>query len=75
MKYILTIDTEKKEVSVNLDRPIILRTGAESLVEIEQRRRILREYENTNFPDWLYDEVLTIEGKLSGENERDKTVQ
>lgn len=75
MKYILTIDTEKKEVSVNLERPIFLRTGAESLVEVEQRRRVLREYENTNFPDWLYDEVLTIEAKLSGENARDKTVQ
>lgn len=31
MKYILTIDTKKKEISVNLDRPIFLRSGDESL--------------------------------------------
>ena len=46
MKYILTIDTEKKEISVSLDRPIFLRTGDESLMELECRKRIFGEYKN-----------------------------
>lgn len=67
MKYILTIDTEKKEISVSLDRPIFLRTGDESLMELECRKRIISEYANTNLPDWLHDEVASIQRKLESE--------
>ena len=64
MKYILTIDTKKKEVSGNLDYPIFLRTGCESPMELERRKRIISEYENANLPDWLHDEVASIQKQL-----------
>ncbi|GAB1476874.1 hypothetical protein MASR2M70_17100 [Bacillota bacterium] len=64
MKYILTIDAEKKEVSVSLDRPIFLRTGDESPMELARRKRIISEYEKVNLPDWLHDEVVIIQKKL-----------
>jgi hypothetical protein len=67
MKYILTIDAEKKEVSVSVDRPIFLRTGDESLMELERHKRIISEYENANLPDWLHDEVAIIQRKLEYE--------
>lgn len=67
MKYILTIDTEKKAVSANLDRPIFLRTDCESPMELERRKRISREYKNAALPDWLHDEVVNIQRKLEYE--------
>ncbi|WP_312644359.1 hypothetical protein [Hydrogenoanaerobacterium sp.] len=67
MKYILTIDTEKKEIFVSLDRPIFLRTGDESLMELECRKRIFGEYKNATTPDWLHDEVASIQRKLESE--------
>lgn len=67
MKYILTIDTEKKEISVNLDRPIFLRTGDESPMELGRRKRIISEYENVNLPDWLHNEGVIIQRKLESE--------
>ena len=67
MKYILTIDTEKKEVCAHLDYPIFLRTGNESLIELERRKRIISEYANANLPDWLHDEVANIQNQLEYE--------
>lgn len=67
MKYILTIDTKQNEVSVNLDWPIFLRTGDESLVELERCERIFREYKNATLSDWLHDEVAIIQRKLECE--------
>lgn len=67
MKYILTIDTEKGAVSANLDRPIFLRTGDESPMELEHRKRIYREYKNATLPGWLHDEVVIIQRKLECE--------
>lgn len=64
MKYILTIDTEKKAVSANLECPIFLRTGCESPMELECRKQISREYKNATLPDWLHDEVVNIQRKL-----------
>lgn len=64
MKYILTIDSEEKEVSANLDYPIFLRTGCESPMELERRKQIISEYENAKLPDWLHDEVAIIQRKL-----------
>lgn len=61
MKYMLTIDTEKKEISVSVDRPIFLRTGDESLMELERRKRIISEYTNARLPDWLQDKVASIQ--------------
>lgn len=67
MKYILTIDTEKGAVSANLVRPIFLRTGDESLMVLECRKRIFGEYKNATTPDWLLDEVASIQRKLESE--------
>lgn len=67
MKYILTTDTEKKEISVSLDRPIFLRTGDESLMELECRKRTFGEYKNATTPDWLHDEVASNQRKLESE--------
>ena len=67
MKYILTIDTEKKAVSANLDCPIFLCTGWESPMELERRKRIFGEYKNATTPDWLHDEVASIQRKLESE--------
>ena len=67
MKYILTIDTEKKAVSANLDCPIFLCTGWESPMELERRKRISREYKNDALPDWLHDEVASIQNQLECE--------
>jgi len=64
MKYILTIDTEKKEVCANMDYPIFLRTGTESLMELERRKQLISDYENAKLPDWLDDEVVIIQKKL-----------
>ena len=67
MKYILTIDTEKKEVCANLDYPIFLRTGNESFIELERRKRIIGEYKNARVPDWLQDKVASIQKQLECE--------
>ncbi|WP_369283057.1 hypothetical protein [Oscillibacter sp. GMB15532] len=67
MKYILTIDTEKKEISVSFDRPIFLRTGDEALMELERRKRIIGEYKNARVPDWLQDKVASIQKQLECE--------
>ena len=67
MKYILTIDTEKKEVCANLDYPIFLRTGGESLMELERRKRIISEYAKARLPDWLHAEVANIRKQLECE--------
>lgn len=67
MKYILTIDMEKKAVSANLECPIFLRTGCESPMELERRKRISREYKNATLPDWLHDEVVSIQNQLECE--------
>ena len=64
MEYILTINTEKKAVSANLEFPIFLRIGCESPMELERRKRIIGEYKNARVPDWLHDEVVNIQRKL-----------
>ena len=67
MKYILNIDTEKKAISVSLDRPIFLRTSYELPMELERSKRISRKYKNAALPDWLHDEVVNIQRKLEYE--------
>jgi len=67
MKYILNIDTEKKAISASLECPIFLRTGCESPMELERRKRISREYKNATLPDWLHDEVANIQKQLECE--------
>lgn len=70
MKYILTIDTEGKPTAAMLQYPTLLRTGSESLLERTERQRFLNEYNNAILPDWLFDEVQTIQAKLDhGESE------
>lgn len=46
---------------------MFLRSGDESLMELERRKWIVSEYENASLPDWLHDEVVVIQRMLEYE--------
>ena len=64
MKYRITIDTAKNEITTEVACPRFLRTGDEAKEELARRRDILRQWEQAETPDWLQDTVDYLKDRL-----------
>ena len=63
MKYIIVIDTDKKDVYAYSECPTLLRLGGESDEELASRREVRRRCAEP-CPDWIEAAVKELSNKL-----------